>query len=107
MFNDFVRQKFGNIFRFFFASLKVMLSSVVLGLGALIAFAIAGSLASGDWTIGTSFETWWASMNGSEVIDGKFSAVDFNTCWSCSLFAKCFDLMSLILQCFVILQKKL
>ena len=96
MFNDFVRKKFGNIFRFFFASLKVMLSSVVLGLGALIAFAIAGSLASGDWTIGTSFETWWASMNGSEVIDGKFSAVDFNTCWSCSLFAKCFDLMSLM-----------
>lgn len=91
-----IKNKLSNILHFFLSSFTVMFTSVIVSVGAFIAIAVAGNLTSGDWTIGTSFYDWWASMTKSPIIDGKFSAVDFNTCWSCAFFSKLFDLMSIM-----------
>ena len=88
-----VKTKFSNIFHFLLSSFSVMFISAILSLITFIGIAIAGNILSGDWTIGTSFSEWWGSMTKSPIIDGKFSATDFNTCWSCSIFARLFDLM--------------
>ncbi|MCR5506604.1 MAG: type IV secretion system protein [bacterium] len=93
---DIVRGKLKDILYFSLAGLKSIFVSLIMGLFALITLAIVGSSISGDWTIGTSFEEWWGSMSSIPAVNGKFSAVDPNTCFVCGLFAKCFDLMSVM-----------
>ena len=67
-----------------------------MGLFSLIALAWVGSIISGDWSIGISFDKWWGSMAKLPQINGQFSAVDPGTCFICDLFSKCFDLMSVM-----------
>ncbi len=96
MFNDMVREKFSNILHFFLSTFKVLFASVGLSLLLLIVLAIIASAQSGDWVLGQSFEEWWQTMHNSPIIDGKFSAIDNKTCWSCGIMAKTFDLMSIM-----------
>ena len=96
MFNDMVREKFSNILHFFLSTFKVLFASVGLSLLVLIVLAIIASAQSGDWVLGQSFEEWWQTMHNSPIIDGKFSAIDNKTCWSCGIMAKTFDLMSIM-----------
>ncbi len=91
-----VLDKFKLIFQFCFMAFKVSFIAVISGFATLIILAVVGAHISGDWTIGTSFTEWWQSMTGSEVRGTTFSAIDFNTCWSCSIFDKIFDLMSIV-----------
>ena len=88
--------KIKDVLRFTLAGLKMIFVSFFLGLFLLITLAIVGDNLSGDWTVGVSFEKWWASMAKLPQIDGKFSAVDTGTCFVCDLFSKCFDLMSVM-----------
>lgn len=86
---------------FLLAPLKLFFWSILIGIGMFVILAIVAF--KGDWVIGTSFDTWYASLTGVAVpVDGKFSAIDFQGCWSCNLFAKTFDLMSVVgLELFV------
>ncbi|MBR1544331.1 MAG: type IV secretion system protein [Alphaproteobacteria bacterium] len=91
-----VQGKLKDILMFSLAGFKSVFVSLTMGLFALITLAIVGSIISGDWTVGTSFNEWWGSMASMPAVNGKFSAVDPKTCFVCGLFAKCFDLMSVM-----------
>ena len=96
MFNSEVVSKFKSIFRFFLSSSLVMIISAIFMLITFITLAIVGGNLSGEWTLGVSFNEWWQSISKSPVVNGKFSAVDVNTCWSCNLFSKLLDILSLV-----------
>lgn len=96
MFNEIVREKFSNILHFFLSTFKVLFASVGLSLVMFVILALIIHIQSGDWVLGQSFEEWWQTMHTSPIIDGKFSAIDGRTCWSCNIMAKTFDLMSIM-----------
>ena len=93
---DIARSKIRDIFYFSLSSLKFMFTSFIMGFFVLITLAIVGNNLSGDWSLGTSFNEWWESMATIAPVNGKFSAIDPGTCLVCDIFAKCFDLMSML-----------
>ena len=93
---EIAHDKIKKLLYFSLAGLKAIFISFFMGLFSLITLAIVGNNLSGDWTIGVSFDKWWASMAKLPQINGQFSAVDSGTCVVCDLFSKCFDLMSVM-----------
>ena len=91
-----VKTKIKDIVGFLLSGFKFLFISGFLWLIVIAILAIVIGNYSGKWTIGTTFEEWWGSISSSEVIDGKFSATDPKTCWSCTIFARLFDLMGVM-----------
>ncbi|MDE6224094.1 MAG: hypothetical protein K2M23_01305, partial [Alphaproteobacteria bacterium] len=79
---------------FFLAPLKIFLWSGFFAMVIFVAMAIFAI--KGDWAIGTDFDTWYTSITGAEPVNGMFSADNFKGCWCCALFAKVFDLLSVV-----------
>lgn len=79
---------------FFLAPLKIFLWSGLFSMGIFVAMSIFAI--KGDFTVGTSFVDWYQSVSGIEPVNGMFPADNFNGCWSCGIFAKVFDLMSVV-----------
>lgn len=88
--------KIKDVFLFSLAGIKSIFVTFIAGFSSLIVLAVVGNILSGEWTIGTSFTEWWGSMARLPLENGKFSAIDPGTCLVCDLFAKCFDLMSVM-----------
>lgn len=93
MINKDVLDKIKRIFKFTLSSSVVLLTSILFSGAVFIILAIVGWRLSGRWQLDGSFEEWFKGLTGSPVIDGKYSAVDFYTCWSCSIFSNFLDLL--------------
>lgn len=96
MFENNSSNKILNITKFLLSPLKVIGGGFLISIAALLTLYVAGYNSSGKWTVGTSLVDWWSTVSSSAPIDGKFSAVDMNACWSCNIFAKTIDLMSVM-----------
>ena len=74
-------------------------ASILLGAGSivlLIAIAIFGSKISGAWFVGDSFDTWWQTISKTPTINSLYSATDPSVCWSCNIFIKLMDLLTVV-----------
>lgn len=79
---------------FFLAPLKILWWSGFFSMVIFVAMSIYAI--RGDWTIGTNFDTWYTNVTGVEPVNGMFSADNFKGCWCCAVFAKVFDLLSVV-----------
>lgn len=79
---------------FFLAPLKLFFMSAFFSLVIFVAMSIFAI--RGEFSLGTDFNTWYTSVTGVEPVNGMFMADNFKGCWCCAVFAKIFDLLSVV-----------
>ncbi len=93
-----VIKKMMGFWKFAFSGLA---ASLLLGFGSMILFivlAVLGYKLSGSWFVGDSFDTWWQTISKTPITNGMYSATDPSVCWSCNIFMKLMDLLSMLGQ---------